>query len=455
MPNTVITIARGSRAVTLAVAVFAATALTACDDWLKVTNPGAIENPALENPAYLQLMFDGVVGDFQPAYAWTALFSGAFTDELRMHHTFFENLEMDRREVTQNNGTYQLAIFNGLHRARFLADSVATRYRNLLGDTAEYDLRLAKTLAYGGYTWLLLGENICETRINAQGAPLQPPDLFAGAIQRFDAAITAANAAQTTAPRITNVVNRDRLIAGADSVRNLARVGAARAALNAGNNTAAVTYAQAVTPAYVDDDNLGFRFDVFYLQGNSAAQTRRTGNPFWEFISAGGSWVSISGTPYAELNDPRVPHGPAGSISVTGGGQFLVPNSPRSFSTYSGTETGGLFVSTSSIRLGSAIEARYIIAEAQGNTLANVAFINMQRAIGGQLPLVAPTDAAYVAALREQRAREFFIDGHRVGDLRRYEALHGDDLWETGSMYGTNTLFGAQKCWPTPVSELF
>jgi hypothetical protein len=451
-----------SRAVALAVAVFAGTGLTACDDWLKVTNPGAIENPSLENPTYLQLMYDGVVGDFQPAAAWTALFSGMFTDELRVHHTFFENLEIDQRRVSEANGTYSLAVFNGLHRARFMADSVSGRYRALLGDTVTNDIRYAQTLMFAGYSWVLLGENLCETRINAEGARLQPAELFAGAVQRFEAAIAAAQTARTAANRITNVANRDRAIALADSVLNAARVGAARTQLNAGNIAAAVTYAQAVTPAYVSDLNQGFRYNLFYRQGNSTAETRRFGSPYWEFVSAGGSWVSLSGTGYEQLGDPRIPHGAAGAISVSSGGAFFVPNSPRSFNTYDGTLEGARFVGNagaagtiSTMRLASAIEARYILAEAQGNTPANVDFVNEQRAIGGQAPLVAPTDAEYHAALREQRAREFFIDGHRLGDLRRYEARYNIDLWPSGPMYGTATTYGDQKCWPTPTSELF
>lgn len=453
---------RWSRAAALSCAVGASLVAGGCADYLQVTNPGAIENPTLDDPAYLGLMFDGVVGDFQPAFAWTALFSGAFTDELRMHHSFFENLEIDQRRVTDVNGTYAAAVFNGLHRARFLADTAAGRYRTILGDSVQNDLRYAKTLAYAGYTWILLGENICETRMNAQGAPLQPAQLFAGAIERFDAAIAAAAQARTAAANITVAATRARVIAGADSTENMARVGAARAALNAGNAAAAITYAQAVTPAYVSDASQGFRFNLTYRQGASSGESRRMGSPYWEFVSAGGSWVSLSGTGYENLNDPRVPHGEAGAISVAGGGSFFVPNSPRSFNTYDGTVEGARFVGSggtsgtvSRIRLASAIEARYILAEAQGNTPANVAFVNDQRAIGGQLPLVVPTDAQYTAALREQRAREFFIDGHRMGDLRRYEAVSGDDLWPTGAMYGSTTTFGDQKCWPTPVSELF
>jgi hypothetical protein len=433
----------------------AALAFSGCSDWLEVTNPGAIENPALESPAYLQLMYDGVLGDFQPAFAWTALFSGAFTDELRMHHTFFENLEIDQRRVTENNGTYAAAIFNGLHRARFLADSVTGRYQALLGDSVDHDLRYAGTLAFAGYAWALLAENVCETRIDAQGSPLQPDALFAGALDRFEAAIQAADAARANAPNITNVTVRARVIAGADSIANLARVGAARAALGMGDDATAGAHAQAVTPAYVSRTSPGFRFDVHYRQGNSFAETRRTGNPFWEFISAGGAWVSLSGTGYENLNDPRIPHGAAGAISVSSGGQFFVPNSPPSFSTFAGDVEGEPFESTSRIRLASAIEARYDLAEIQGNTPANVTFLNEQRAVGGQAPLTNPTDAQYMAALREQRAREFFVDGHRIGDLRRYEAQHAVDLWPSGPMYGSTTTFGDQKCWPTPVSELF
>jgi hypothetical protein len=357
--------------------------------------------------------------------------------------------------VTENNGTYALAVFNGLHRARFLADSVAGRYRTLLGDTVNNDPRFGRVLAYSAFSWMLLGENICETRINAEGNRLQPTELFAAALPKFDEAIAAATAARAAAANITNVTTRARTIALQDSILNLARVGAARAALNMNDKAKAITYAQAVAPAYVSRANPGFRYDLYYREGNSAAETRRHGSPYWEFISAGGSWVSLNGTGFENLNDPRVPHGAAGQVSVTGGGQWFVPNSSASFGTNNNTVAGALYTRASSLRIASAIEARYILAEAQGPTTENVNFLNEQRAVGGMPALVNPDANTFQAALRVQRSREFFIDGHRLGDLRRYERQYQVDMWPRGSMYGGAITYGDQKCWITPVSEQF
>ena len=82
----------------------------------------------------------------------------------------------------------------------------------------------------------------------------------------------------------------------------------------------------------------------------------------------------------------------------------ITPNSPAAYSTYNGTAVGADFTTASTVRFASGLEARYILAEAQGTTTANVTFINARRAIGGQAPLVAPTEADYQIALREQRA---------------------------------------------------
>lgn len=421
-------------------------AFAGCDDFMKVTNPGAIDGGSLQDEAYIGLMVNGVIGDFQPAFAWTALWSGVFTDELRNHHGYFENGEIDRREVGETNGTYQLSVYNGLHRARFLADSVTTRLQGIYADSAGSQLAVARTSAYAGYAWTLLGEQYCQTPIN-RSAPQSSAELLRTAVTRFETAIAVANAA--AAGNASPV--------RADSLANLARVGAARAALGISDDAAyrakALEYARAVRPAYASEADKGFVFNATYSD-DAGRNSRRLSNPFWEFVRA-GRWFSISDTPFEGLDDPRVPHQDT-LFRAADGTQRRIPNSPTAFGAYDGTADGMPFQMVETIRLGSALEARYIIAELEGMTPENVAFVNERRQVGDQVAIVPASEAEYMEALREQRARDFYLDSHRLGDLRRYKERYGVDLWPRGSYFGSATLsYGTQECWPIPISESY
>lgn len=61
-----------------------------------------------------------------------------------------------------------------------------------------------------------------------------------------------------------------------------------------------------------------------------------------------------------------------------------------------------------------------------------------------------------MAELRDQRRRDFFLDGHRIGDMRRYLKLYDIDLFSTGSYPGTTSgeVYGDRKCWLIPQSEI-
>lgn len=450
MRNLTKQIRRRSRAAMLAALVALSGGLAGCESFMEVDNPGAVEPPVLEDTQYIPLMVGGVVGDFQPTFAWTALWSGLFTDELRNHQSFFENVEIDRRDVNDGNGTYILAVYNGLHRTRFLADSVSTRLKVLHGDSAGTNVDRARVLALAGYSWTLLGEQYCETPIN-RSAPVPSDQLLRSALQRFDEAIQVGTAARTAAANITNAATRARRIASADSMINLARVGAARAALNLSAydpaaRQRAIEYAQPVPAA--------FEYRAQYSREGDR-YTRRASNPFWEFITD-GRWFSMSGTPFENLRDPRVPHSDTLTVVADGTRRF-VARSPSAFSTYAGTVNGAHFDATSSIRVASGLEARYVIAEAEGLNAANLAFVNQRRAAGGQAALVAPSSAEYMTALREQRARDFYLDSHRLGDLRRYKKQGITDprhQLPSGSYYGSTTVqFGTQECWPIPALD--
>jgi hypothetical protein len=68
--------------------------------------------------------------------------------------------------------------------------------------------------------------------------------------------------------------------------------------------------------------------------------------------------------------------------------------------------------------------------------------------VGGQPLLTEVPAGGLQAEVRDQRRRDFFMDGHRLGDLRRYLALYGIDEFPQGThpdifigTYGTATCF--------------
>ncbi len=135
---------------------------------------------------------------------------------------------------------------------------------------------------------------------------------------------------------------------------------------------------------------------------------------------------------FRNLNDPRVRHSATAGTGHNQKTQLWTPFQSPSFSGWTGT-TNATFSQSTHMRLASGLEARYIVAEAEGLNAANVQFVNTRRAVGGQAALVSPSEDEYMAALRDQRRRDFFMDGHRLGDLRRYKRFHGIDQFPSGA----------------------
>lgn len=416
----------------------------ACDDFLAVENPGAIQEPQLNDPTYIPLMVNGVIGEFQPTWTWVTYYNSLFTDELRNNHVYFEERDIDRRFVSEFNGTYSFFYYSALQRSVFMGDSVASRLTTLLADSASRDLRLARVLAYSGYNYIMLAENLCVAPVNLS-APMTPAQLFVAAIDRFTRAIPIAQAARAAASAVAPATAASNAaVAGADSILNLARVGAARSYLNVNNKTQAIAFAAPVPS--------GFNFWAHY-----SVNSARENNQFWSRLStgsAGSNSASVTGTPYENLNDPRVPH-PTAFERGMNAIDVHIPNSPSGFTTYNGTVAGADFTRDAEMRVASGLEARYIVAEAQGPTPETLTFVNERRAVGQQAA-VALTGDALMAELREQRRRDLYLDNHRLGDLRRYKEFSNVDLWQRGPYPGTTTgeTYDARECWPLPISEL-
>jgi hypothetical protein len=373
------------------------------------------------------------------------VYNAAFSDESRASHSNFEYRPVDLRTPALTN-TLLGTLYAGLSRSRYLADSVSDRLAAFDGPAAASDARIARTLDYAGYSYVLLGESMCSAPLNG-GVPITPDSLFALAISRFDQAVTVATAAKAAAAGSAAL--------SADSLINLARVGAARAALDRGEMSRAIGYASLVPAA--------FEFRVYYDK-NAPTSLATTANPFWDATGSpelngkynfAAAWLSVD-TTFQNMSDPRVPTTPTRGATIDpNGGQQYMPYQPESFGEWTGTLPGIPFTRGTSIRFASGLEARYVVAEAQGPTAATLALVNERRAVGNQ-SAVALSGDPLMAELRDQRRRDFYLDGRRLGDMRRYKKLYGVDLFvadklpvsTTGQTYSTNS------CWPIPQSEI-
>lgn len=423
-----------ARFVRLGAAALVITA-AACSDFLVAENPGAVEEADVNDPSYVNLIANGPIFGFQTAHTQNTYWNAQFTDELYNRAVFVEEGQIDRRELYPEMSYINAFMYAPMQRARYLGEDAARRLKVILGDTASRDLRLARSLAYAGHSYIALGEMMCETPIDV-GAPKSSAEIFADAIVHFQEAITVANAAKAHLQTLPVNAANNALIAGTDSVRHFALVGAARAALNRNDKTGAIAFANQV-PA-----NFDFRA---YYHDNTAAQRTRI------FDRLGGSAANsvLANTPFlAMAGDPRVPRTTTGVVNR--------PLSPPSYSSWNNTVAGVTFEAITTVRIASGLEARYIIAEAQGPTAATLTFVNERRAAGLQSQ-VALTGDALMAELRDQRSRDFYLDNHRLGDLRRYKEFYNVDLFPKGPYPGSTTgqIYNESvTCWPLPLNEL-
>lgn len=410
-----------------------------CTDFLTAENPSAIEEPNVNDTFYANLLANGPVASFQFGHSEITYWNAQFVDELYNRATFVEEGQIDRRDLYSDMSYINAFMYAPMQRARFSGEDAAARLKIILGDEAPRDLRVARALAYAGHSYIDLGEMMCTTPIDLS-APKTSADIFAIALTRLNEAVTIANAAKAYLQTLPVTAANTALIAGADSVRNFALVGAARAALNRNEKAAAITFATQVPAAFV--------FNAYY--NDATANTAGQRNRVYERLTIGSN-ATLLNTPFAAMaTDPRVPR----IAGTTGRGG--IPLAPSSYSVYSGTVAGAAFAPIMAVRIASGLEARYIVAEAQGPTAATLVFVNERRAAGGQTAVVLTGDAL-MAELRDQRSRDFYLDNHRLGDLRRYKEFYGVDLFPKGAYPGSTSgqvYNEAITCWPLPTNEI-
>jgi starch-binding outer membrane protein, SusD/RagB family len=397
--------------------------LAGCNDVLSVKNPGAIQEGQLADPALVQLIVNGAIGEFQYAYGQYSQSSALLSDEAFTDHT-----NVDFRDFSEHNfgdlNVINSNTYEYVQRARQSADDAADRLKTLIGSTATSDINVARALAYGGYSYVLLGEGWCESPVNLS-APLPSDSLLRRAIAHFDEAITVATAARQG----TNV-------AAAQDLIYMSQVGAARAALKVGDGPLARTYASQVPATYEK---------LAYYSSNTVRENNALNGLTHASAASLGMYTRFLG-----LNDPRVPQPASSQLGLTGG-TIYTPLTPYMYTGWVATGTALRIDVNSDVKFATGLEAQYVMAETDGPIPTTLDFVNQRRAVGGE-GAVALTGAALMTELAEQRGRDFYLTGQRLGDLRRYAAA-GNDMFPTGKYPVFTDSYGTAECMIVPLTE--
>jgi hypothetical protein len=418
----------------LGLALMATASVIACRDITSLAqeNPGALSGATLYVPGNAQLIVSGAISDFECAYARYVVGTGLFADELSVGISQTANFDYDARRVLSNapygtnncaatpSAVQQPGIYTPLSTARATADTAAGNLEKWTdAQVPNRQKLLGQSYAYAGYSLILLGESMCSAAINL-GPELQPAQLFAEAKIRFDKAITAATAANDA------------------TTLNFARVGRARVELDLGGaaNLAAAAADAALVPATFSASTSA-----------DAVNTRRQNALFIAIAQSSFSTVDTAFrnvlVPGGTTQDPRVIVTDLNRNGTATGSRIFLP--------------GKSATNATPMRIASYAEAQLIIAEnaaATGDLPGAVTAINNARGRTPGVPVYVLPAGATAADVKsqiiEERRRELFAEGHRMGDLRRYGLTF---LPAAGAPYQYGGVYGTLTCFPLPDVE--
>lgn len=348
-------------------------ALAGCD--LGVTNPGLIDDAALNDVRAMEPLVTGMGGDLQTILDDVAYFMGIASGDITHTGAFEAEQFMARGEITPRHVN---GLWGGMHRARWAAEHGIERMKTVLGRDFETNRLGIEAYLWSGFSNRVLGENVCQAIIDG-GAP-QPNTVH------FERAEAAFGEAIRLAQKQGNTGLEQIAYAGRAQVR--AALGKwADAAADAGK-----------VPT-------GAKFEVPYATNPSREWNWLAYQSITRhYFSVYGSWAEkVTG-------DPRVPWrdlkrvGADGKTPMYQQQKYLTTAAP--------------------IQLMAGDEMRLIEAEAAlrlNNDVAGaLAKINGLRSAAGQPPSTARTVEEAFVALRLERAIVLWMEGRRLWELRRF-----------------------------------
>jgi len=399
-------------------------------------NPGQLSAGDLYNPTNAPLLVNGAIADFECAFSRYVVGVGVFTDELANAIANTNNIDYDRRTFTSGaaygTGTCannQIApIYTTLSVARTSADTAVGKLRGW--SDAEVPNRtklIGQASAYAGYSLVLMGEAMCTAAINL-GPELQPAAIFAEAKKRFDDAIAAATTSGDT------------------QTLNFATLGRARAEWDLADPAKLLTGDPNLAAAAADAAKITSPTFAVNISTNAANVRQQN----WVFSSVNQSFWATVDPSFRNLTVDNTPTGtPDPRTLVTNTGKTGTSQSTPIWTAnkYSSLAT--------TIPIAKYAEAQLIIAESKAATDATgaEAAINNARNTHPGMPqysALGQTPAQILAQIVEERRRELFLEGHRLGDFHHFGL---PILPAADSPYPASGNYGKLSCFPLPDVE--
>jgi starch-binding outer membrane protein, SusD/RagB family len=401
------------RSATAALGAVLLVAMAACDGLLDVDLPGTVEAESLDNPALAQTLLNSALGQFECAYtsyvATTGILSGEYRNAsswLNVNTWGWRGLELN--SITGSCPTGRdatgLGAYTPLQQARYVAEESTRLIEGFSEDDVpdRSDL-LGHLAAYGGFSYVLMGEGYCEMAID-QGPLLTRDQVMETAEERFTSAISHAEAAGNT------------------ELRTLATAARARARLNLGDLSGAASDAEQVPQ--------GFAWYAEYSTVNGRRENRLYN------LNHRNRVLSVEPDEFyavmaGDEPDPRVPVADAqqfGHDGVTP--HYYQEKYPEA---------------DADIPMASWEEAQLILAEARLDQAEDI--INNLRAAQGIPALELSGDENMLDVVIEERRRQLFSEGHRLNDKLRHDIPFPTGTNHKGQAWGPIT------CMPLPDQE--
>src|SRR5690606_32827694 len=384
--------------------VLPAFALTACDGLLDVELPGDLVESDLNDPAMATTLALSAQGDFECMFRNYVFTGGAWATEFLIANNSRPLLQVTSRshdwiEAPQNSCDDILALWLPLNTARVQAENAVVRIQQFGDAVPNRDYLIGLSYAYAGYAYQLAGEAFCELAFD-NGPLVTREETFRIAEQRFTSALEHAR--RSTDPDARSIVN-------------MALVGRARARLNLGDAAGVVEDASQVDEGFVRyataSSTTGRRYNTVYVQNNEGRAVS---------IAPEYRGLTVDGVP-----DPRVrlEHYGEGTgfdnlTDMWGQTKYMSRGSPMPFSTWR--------------------EAQLMIAEVEGGQTA-VNIINRLRETFDLPPFSSTDEAEIRAQVREERRRELFLQGTRIGDKLRWNEPWATGVNQRGEPYSDRT----------------